>query len=54
MSTQGQEFVATCSDEWWLEVYGLCKKERTVSLDRDSVSERSDDTVIPSKTRKAL
>ncbi len=54
MSIQGQEFIATSSDEWWLEVYGYSTENSTASFDLDSVSEISDDTVIPDKTRKAL
>ncbi len=54
ITTQEQEFLVTCSDEWWLEVYGLCNEDTTASFDVDSVSEISDDAVIPNKTRKAL
>ncbi len=54
IATQGQEFIAISSDEWWLAVYGLCNESSTASFDRGSVSEISDDAVIPSKGRKAL
>ncbi len=53
IDTQGQEFIVTSSDEWWLEVYGHCNEDST-SFDVDSVSEVSDNAVIPSKSRKAL
>ncbi len=54
VNTQEQEFIVTCSDEWWLEVYGLCEENSSPSLDLDSVSEISDGAVIPKKTRNAL
>ena len=54
ISTQGQEYVATSCNAWWIQVYGLCNEDSVASLDLDAVSEISDDTVIPNKTRKAL
>ncbi len=54
MATQGEEFLATSSDEWWLKVYGLRNEDSTSSFDRESISETSDDAVIPNNTRKAL
>ncbi len=43
------EYIATSSDEWWLEVYGLANGTSTASLDADSMSEVSDDAVIPKR-----
>ncbi len=54
VATQGQEFIATSSDEWWLEVYGLYNENSASPFDPDSVSEISDDTVAPKETRKSL
>ncbi len=54
ITTQGQEFIATSSDEWWLEVYGLSDENNTASFLLDSVSEISDDAVLPKEARKAL
>ncbi len=54
ITTQGPEFIATSSIEWWIQVYGLFNEDDTASFDLDSVSEISDDRVIPNKTRKAL
>ncbi len=54
ITTQGHEFIATSSEEWWLAVYGGSNEDSAASFDLDSVSEISDDAVIPNKTRKAL
>ncbi len=54
ITTQRQEFIATSSSDWWLEVYGDSNDDSTAPFDVDSVSEVSDDTVIPNKTRKSL
>ncbi len=54
MATQGQKYIVTCSEEWWLEVYAHCDENSAASFNLDSVSEISDDAVIPNKSRRAL
>ena len=53
--TQGNEFIVTSTDKWWVEVYILESKPSKLPLNTDSISEISDDELVPQhETRKSV
>ncbi len=54
VSAQGNELMATVSKEYGLEVYTLNNDDDNTLLDRDSMSEISDDALVPNARKRAL
>ena len=53
--TQGNEFIVTSTDKWWVQVYIYENKNAKFPLNPDLISETSDNELVPqSQTRKSF